>query len=191
MCACIIVQIKDINLHFTPCFNGLVYFITHHTTFVKHIVETLNLVTDSTVCTNYSSIYCMGMDLSNVLRMFLHGLLFVSLSCSRCDLAYDIASDLTAITHTHIHVRTHTSTHQHIQLFCGIFLLKFPLFFNSSTISEVCFLLVSRAALAGLCVLGGCHLDLLFDLASQLTDLPLISPDPWLAGEKAKEKVMT
>lgn len=89
---------------------------------------------------------------------------------------------------THTHVRTHTSTHQHIQLFCGIFLLKFPplFFFNSSTISEVCFLLM-----AGLCVLGGCHLDLLFDLASQLTDLPLISPDPWLAGEKAKEKVMT
>lgn len=95
------------------------------------------------------------------------------------------------LTHTHTPVRTHTSTHQHIQLFCGIFLLKFPPFFNSSTISEVCFLLVSRAALAGLCVLGGCHLDLLFDLASQLTDLPLISPDPWLAGEKAKEKVMT
>lgn len=129
LCACIIVQIKDISLNFTPCFNGLVYFITHHTTFVKHIGESLNVVTDSTVCTNYSSIYCMGMDLSNVLRMLLHGLLFVSLSCSRCDLAYDIASDLTAITHTHTHVRTHTSTHQHIQLFCGIFLLKFPPFF--------------------------------------------------------------
>lgn len=55
----------------------------------------------------------MGMDLSNVLRMFLHGLLFVSLSCSRCDLAYDIASDLTAITHTHTRAHTHIHAPTH------------------------------------------------------------------------------
>lgn len=130
----------------------------------------------------------MGMDLSNVLRMFLHGLLFVSLSCSRCDLAYDIASDLTAIVHTHTRAHTHIHAPTHSAVLWNFPIKVSPPFFflNSSTISEVCFLLM-----AGLCVLGGCHLDLLFDLASQLTDLPLISPDPWLAGEKAKEKVMT
>lgn len=144
-------------------------------------------MTECRIRSNYSNTHGRETDRSNVLKMSLcHTLSFSVCPAPCCDFTYNITLHLLP-THTHSH--THTSIH--IEPFWSIFLFNVLFFLICHNIKGLVFPLARKAGFAEVCV-NGRSIAPWVDLASNSTDLSLISADPWLAGvEEVKGKVTT